>query len=240
MACSAVLLASTDRKEDVMTITITPKAAALLVAAGVLALAGTATAAKGLITGKQILNGSVTGLDLANGTVSGLDVKKKSLTPAHFKPGSLPKGPAGPQGQPGPKGEPGQQGPQGAPGISAREIVSSSTITSSTDTKYLVLACPSGKVALGGGGQSCTPPATTSVPRLRSRRAFPPARAGSCAQSRRASLPARERGSSRATSFAPRSRGSASAGDPLVDPRSGIQLRSAGRVVEQPGALARS
>jgi hypothetical protein len=157
MACSAVLLASTDRKEDVMTITITPKAAALLVAAGVLALAGTATAAKGLITGKQILNGSVTGLDLANGTVSGLDVKKKSLTPAHFKPGSLPKGPAGPQGQPGPKGEPGQQGPQGAPGISAREIVSSSTITSSTDTKYLVLACPSGKVALGGGGQVLYP-----------------------------------------------------------------------------------
>ena len=137
-----------------MSITITRKAAALLVAATVLAVAGTATAAKGLVTGKEILNGSVTGLDLANGTVGGLDVKKKSLTPAHFKPGSLPKGPAGPQGQPGPKGE---QGPQGAPGLSAREIVTSSTVTSSSDTKYLVLACPSGKVALGGGGQVLYP-----------------------------------------------------------------------------------
>jgi hypothetical protein len=140
-----------------MTITITPRAAALLIAAGVLALAGTATAAKSLITGKQILNGTVTGLDLANGTVGGIDVKKKSLTPAHFKPGSLPKGPAGPQGQPGPKGEQGQQGLQGAPGISAREIVTSATVTSSSDSKYLVLACPSGKVALGGGGQVLYP-----------------------------------------------------------------------------------
>ena len=70
---------------------------------------------------RGVLNGTVTGLDLANGTVSGIDVKKKSLTPAHFKPGSLPKGPAGPQGQPGPKGEQGQQGLQGAPGISARD-----------------------------------------------------------------------------------------------------------------------
>jgi hypothetical protein len=140
-----------------MTITITPRAAALLIAAGVLAVAGTASAAKGLITGKQILNGSVTGLDLANGTVSGIDVKKKSLTPAHFKPGSLPKGPAGPQGQPGAKGEQGQQGPQGAPGLSAREIVTSSTVASSSDTKYLVLSCPTGKVALGGGGQVLYP-----------------------------------------------------------------------------------
>jgi hypothetical protein len=140
-----------------MTITITPRAAALLIAAGVLALAGTATAAKSLITGKQILNGTVTGLDLANGTVSGIDVRKKSLTAAHFKPGSLPKGPAGPQGQPGPKGEQGQQGLQGAPGISAREIVTSATVTSSSDSKYLVLACPSGKVALGGGGQVLYP-----------------------------------------------------------------------------------
>jgi hypothetical protein len=137
-----------------MTITITPRAAALLIAAGVLALAGTATAAKGLITGKQILNGSVTGLDLANGTVSGVDVKKKSLTAAHFKPGSLPKGPAGRQGQPGPKGE---QGAQGAPGLSAREIVTATTVTSSSDTKYLVLSCPTGKVALGGGGQVLYP-----------------------------------------------------------------------------------
>jgi hypothetical protein len=143
-----------------MTITITPRAAALLIAAGVLAVAGTATAAKSFVTGKQILNGSVTGLDLANGTVGGIDIKKKSLTPAHFKPGSLPKGPAGPQGQPGqqgPKGEQGQQGLQGAPGISAYEIVSSSTVTSSSDTKYLVLSCPTGKVPLGGGGQVLYP-----------------------------------------------------------------------------------
>jgi hypothetical protein len=140
-----------------MTVTITRKAAALLVAAVVLAVAGTATAAKSLITGKEILNGSVTGLDLANGTVAGLDIKKKTLTAAHFKPGQLKAGPVGPQGPAGQQGQQGQQGPQGAPGIAGREIVSLTTIVSSGDQKFLTLACPSGKVALGGGGQILYP-----------------------------------------------------------------------------------
>jgi len=81
----------------------------------VLALAGTATAAK-LITGKQVKDSSLTGKD----------VKNRSLTAADFK-GSVagaqgvagpagPRGAAGPQGAAGAKGETGPQGVQGVQG----------------------------------------------------------------------------------------------------------------------------
>ena len=39
----------------------------------------------------------------------------------------------------------------------AREIVTTTTVTSTSDTKFLVLACPAGKVSLGGGGQVLYP-----------------------------------------------------------------------------------
>ena len=45
------------------------------------ALGGTAIAAKPLITGKQIRNASVTGLDLRNNSVKGADVLESSLGP---------------------------------------------------------------------------------------------------------------------------------------------------------------
>ena len=121
-----------------MTITITRKTAAIIAAIGVLACAGTATA-KSLITGAQIANGTVSSLDLANRGVKGIDIQKGTLVKAHFKAGQLPAG------------------PQGAPGLAARQVVTSSTVTSTSDTKFLVLACPAGKVALGGGGQIVYP-----------------------------------------------------------------------------------
>jgi hypothetical protein len=136
-----------------MTITITRKTAAIIAAIGVLACAGTATA-KSLITGAQIANGTVASVDLANRGVKGIDIQKGTLVKAHFKAGQLPAGAQGPQGQQGPQGE---QGPQGAPGLAARQVVTSSTVTSTSDTKFLVLACPAGKVALGGGGQILYP-----------------------------------------------------------------------------------
>ncbi|HEX2303103.1 MAG TPA: hypothetical protein VHH57_05720 [Gaiella sp.] len=139
-----------------MTVTITRKAAVLLLAALALAVTGTATAGKvkQMFTGANVVNGSLTGLDIKKASLGGALIKKNTLLASHFKAGQLPAGPQGPQG---PQGAQGAQGPQGSPGLAGREIVSASTITSSSNTKFLVLACPAGKVALGGGGQVLYP-----------------------------------------------------------------------------------
>ena len=68
-------------------------------------------AARNLVTGRGIMDGTVTTKDIRNG----------SLLAADLKPGLLtnpvgPMGPAGPQGPPGPTGEPGIQGPTGGQG----------------------------------------------------------------------------------------------------------------------------
>ncbi len=76
------------------------------------ATAGTAvgqdavTAAKKLVTGKQIKNGSVTGKDINNGSLTGKD----------FAGGGGPKGGTGSQGPVGTKGAAGAQGPAGPKG----------------------------------------------------------------------------------------------------------------------------
>jgi hypothetical protein len=57
-------------------------------------------------------------------------------------------GPQGSQGEPGLKGDP---GPQGMPGVSELERVAGQTQPDSTDSKELVVACPSGKKVFGGG-----------------------------------------------------------------------------------------
>ncbi len=61
-------------------------APALLLAVAVLlvAVAGTATAAK-LITGKDVKNGTLTGLDVKNGSLGSADVKDGSLTRADLR-----------------------------------------------------------------------------------------------------------------------------------------------------------
>jgi hypothetical protein len=139
-----------------MTVTITRKAAALLLVAVAFAVTGTATAAKvkQMFTGANIVNGSLTGLDVRKGSLGGALIKKNTLLASHFKAGQLPTGPQGPQGVQGPQGG---QGPQGVPGLAGREIITSSSSSSSTNTKFLVLACPSGKVSIGGGGQIVYP-----------------------------------------------------------------------------------
>jgi hypothetical protein len=68
-------------------------------------------AARNLVTGQGIMDGTVTTRDVKNG----------SLLRADFKPGLLtnpvgPMGPAGPPGVPGPRGEQGIQGPTGEQG----------------------------------------------------------------------------------------------------------------------------
>lgn len=100
----------------------------------VFAMSGSALAAKSLITGKDVKNGSLTGADVRNGSLTGADVRNGSLTNADVKlrtltgsrirPASIPlnrlqkqpagtpgpAGPAGPQGDPGPAGAPGRDG----------------------------------------------------------------------------------------------------------------------------------
>jgi hypothetical protein len=140
-------------------------------------------AARNLVTGKGIMDGTVTTKDIRNG----------SLLPADLKPGLLtnsvgPMGPAGPQGPPGPKGEPGIQGPtgeQGEQGIQGptgeqgiqgptgeqgiqgptgeQGAPGSSTFTKATTTLTLGAAagsiatgqvdCPVGAYAVSGGAQ---------------------------------------------------------------------------------------
>ncbi|WP_320671555.1 hypothetical protein [Patulibacter defluvii] len=95
---------------------------ALVTALGlVLALGGTATAAK-LITGGQIKDGSITGKDVRNSSITGADVKSRSLSASDLSLAARkslrgqtgPAGPAGPAG--GPKGDPGPAGPAGPAG----------------------------------------------------------------------------------------------------------------------------
>ncbi|HYJ23149.1 MAG TPA: hypothetical protein VEW07_14140 [Solirubrobacterales bacterium] len=86
-----------------------PRPATVLAAIAVFAvLAGTATAADTLITGKQI----------KKGTITGKQIKNKSLTANKFTTAALNqlRGNQGPRGERGPQGERGLQGEKGAQG----------------------------------------------------------------------------------------------------------------------------
>jgi hypothetical protein len=110
------------------------------------ATAGTATAARKLLTGA----------DIQNNTLSTLDIRNFSLLKNDFKKGQLPagpRGPAGPQGLAGTPGPAGQQGPAGPPGASEVEIVTSKTDSSTQNFKSIVATCPAGKRAVGGGAR---------------------------------------------------------------------------------------
>lgn len=81
---------------------------ALMIALGGTAFGDSAmSAAKKLISGKQIKDNSV----------AGRDVKNRSLTAADFKPGTLLKGDTGATGATGPPGKDGATGPQGPQGV---------------------------------------------------------------------------------------------------------------------------
>lgn len=88
-----------------------PSAAGIVaVVALVLAMGGTATAAK-LISGKQIRNSSVTGKDIRNGSLGPADLSGKAKAALAGTAG--PAGPAGPAGAPGAAGAKGEQGDRG-------------------------------------------------------------------------------------------------------------------------------
>lgn len=80
-----------------------------------LALSGTAMAARSLITGKDIKDGSVTSADIQNGSLTAKDFKKGQI-PAGAKGAKGDPGPAGPAGAAGASGAAGAAGAPGAPG----------------------------------------------------------------------------------------------------------------------------
>ena len=115
-------------------------------------LSGTAVAA-GLLTGADIVDGSLTGADIHDNSLGTKKIKNGSLLPIDFK--ALPAGPQGPAGPEGPQGAKGSRGPQGAPGspgLSAVEVVTKDSPFNEYDVKEVVVACPDGKLAIGGGG----------------------------------------------------------------------------------------
>jgi hypothetical protein len=93
------------------------------VAAVVIAGSGTAVAAKGLLTGKDVKNGTLTGKDVKNRSLTASDLSAgtiKALRGAAGPQGAQgPQGPAGATGQHGPAGAAGPAGPAGAPGRDA-------------------------------------------------------------------------------------------------------------------------
>lgn len=95
---------------------ITPSFAVALVAL-VLAAAGSATAASGLITGKSVKNSSLTGVDVKNSSLTGSDVKNGSLGPSDLS-ASAKATLQGAKGDPGAKGDKGDAGVQGPVGPS--------------------------------------------------------------------------------------------------------------------------
>ena len=127
----------------------------LLLAAVVLALSTTAAGAAGMITGKQIKNGSLTGKDMHDSSLSGVDVRDGSLTAADFA-GSLAgqPGPQGPRGAQGPTGPTGPAGPAGPAGPTGATFLSYQTVHASVDSgkqALLQVPCPAGSRATGGG-----------------------------------------------------------------------------------------
>lgn len=158
---------------------------ALLVVGLCLVGAGSASAG-GLITSRQIENGSIISRHVATGGVRSIDVKDGSLrlkdfargtrlvgargAPGRPGPDGVP-GPTGPQGPPGPKGIdgpqgvdglPGNPGPPGIPGTLGLEYASDTATLG--DGVYLerTVNCPARKVVVGGG-VSATHPSSTHM-----------------------------------------------------------------------------
>lgn len=101
----------------------------------VLAMAGSAFAARSLITGADIKDGSISRADLSRSVVKSLKGKRGPAGPAGRDGSEGPQGsagPAGPQGAagargatgaPGPQGEQGEQGPPGSDGAPGQVVV---------------------------------------------------------------------------------------------------------------------
>jgi Collagen triple helix repeat (20 copies) len=117
---------------------------------------------------KQLRKAAVTNGRLARNAVTSARVADGSLLANDFAAGQLkpgPQGPQGPQGLQGPKGDSGPtgqqglQGERGLPGLSGYEQV---TVDKQTNPNVSIFTaatatCPTGKVAVGGGGEILEP-----------------------------------------------------------------------------------
>lgn len=112
----------------------------------VVALSSSATAALA-ISGKDIKPGTVTGKQVKNGSLrlNDLAAGVRTQVRAAGTPGQT--GPVGPEGPEGPEGPVGPAG-----GLSGYEFVTSSAPYGSGAHATQSVACPVGKVAVGGGG----------------------------------------------------------------------------------------
>ena len=150
-------------------------------AMGVMAT-GVGATASGLITGRDIKDGSVSGRDLKDGSLTSRDLSPDALASATTGPAGHagqagvpgPQGGSGPQGAPGSPGvdgqdgddgqdgvdgidgQDGEDGQDGTDGISGYELVEkTATVTSTVADNWqahLFVLCPPGKQVLGGGG----------------------------------------------------------------------------------------
>jgi hypothetical protein len=97
-----------------------PRPATVLSAIAVFAaLAGTATAANGLIDGKQIKRSTITGKQVKNRSLALTKLSNGAVKQLRGKAG--PKGVAGAQGVAGPQGATGAQGPAGPQGVAGAQ-----------------------------------------------------------------------------------------------------------------------
>ena len=113
---------------------------ALSIAALVVAVLGSTPVGEAALN--ALPRNSVGPLQLKNNAVTSVKVKNGSLLRADFRAGQIPAGPAGAAGP---------AGPAGPPGLSGLQPVFTTGAAASTATRTLTAACPSGKVAVGGG-----------------------------------------------------------------------------------------
>jgi hypothetical protein len=102
---------------------------------------GTAQLKSAAVTTPKLRNHAVTTAKLGANAVTSGQVRNFSLLATDFRPGQLPAGPPGPQG------------PAGPPGISGLQRVDVTTSSDSTNSKSLLVSCPSSKKAVGGGAR---------------------------------------------------------------------------------------
>jgi hypothetical protein len=112
------------RREAVLTL-LTRVSPAMVVAmlALLIAVGGSADAAKRLITGRDIKNASITGLDIRNKSLTAADIRGRLRGPRG------PAGARGAQGPAGPQGAQGIQGIQGPPGTLSENLASGKTLS---------------------------------------------------------------------------------------------------------------
>lgn len=96
------------------------------------------------VTTKKIRNDAVTAPKIKAGAVTASEVKNGSLLNVDFKPGQLPAGPRGPAGP---------AGLAGSPGISGLQRFDVATTSSNSNSKSVIVTCPTGKKPVGGGAR---------------------------------------------------------------------------------------